>query len=666
VFEAGRLHRLNSGEAGQQTATTTSSGATPALTLTSQTPWVTATDPWFNLGLGVGEPVAEATSLHVSLTFYSRIVDASQLQQALGSTPQKSVLGRISDVGVQAVDGHLTASACVTALPEADVTPPVSGPGACAGGGTQLVLGCTLSLDTCGGVYPVSVTLARQGSTVARFTTFLTYQQPSAEGPGGSLRVAVVLPVGSGTVATMGAALADHRGVATTLAVSPKAVEQVLRREGSRQGRQGLRGLEQLATLTGAEVLEEPYVPINVAALTEAGIAGEIQEQLVRGDTLLRLGGLHPTSGPWVDVGSGFSQGDAANLASGVQVAGESQLVLNDTDLGQGGRSNYTFAQPFDLNVGHGPDLNTVAADASLDSRFTASRSDPVLEAQQLLAGLSFVHYENAFLPDPRGVVVTPPPGWQASTPFVSALLGGLTGNPALEPVTVQQLFAQVPVGGNSEPSARRLQSGSSGRGISHTMAARIAAGRVQLASYSAAVTGRPTSLTAVSDALLASEAQSLSPARRAAALDVFGRDFAQQLDQITLATERTVNLTSRTAPIPITVRSAAPYPVHVVISLASDKFVFPNGSSQSLILDRATTSVRMVAQARTSGDRLPIDVTLRTPDGQLILARTVLTVHSTAISFVGVALTVLAGAVLLAWWVRTWYKSRRRRPRAT
>ena len=126
------------------------------------------------------------------------------------------------------------------------------------------------------------------------------------------------------------------------------------------------------------------------------------------------------------------------------------------------------------------------------------------------------------------------------------------------------------------------------------------------------------------------------------------------------------MTFTSRTAPIPITVLSAAPYPVHVVISLASDKFVFPNGSSQALTLDRPTTSVRMVAQARTSGDRLPIDVTLRTPDGQLILARTVLTVHSTAISFVGVALTVLAGAVLLAWWVRTWRKSRRRRPRAT
>jgi hypothetical protein len=42
-----------------------------------------------------------------------------------------------------------------------------------------------------------------------------------------------------------------------------------------------------------------------------------------------------------------------------------------------------------------------------------------------------------------------------------------------------------------------------------------------------------------------------------------------------------------------------------------------------------------------------------------------VLTVHSTEISFVGVALTVLAAAVLLVWWARTWRRARRARPRA-
>jgi Flp pilus assembly protein TadB len=73
-----------------------------------------------------------------------------------------------------------------------------------------------------------------------------------------------------------------------------------------------------------------------------------------------------------------------------------------------------------------------------------------------------------------------------------------------------------------------------------------------------------------------------------------------------------------------------------------------------------------VAAQARTSGDRLPIEVMLHTSNGQLLLAHTVLTVHSTSISFVGVALTVLAGAVLLFWWARTWRKARRKRLRAS
>ena len=134
---------------------------------------------------------------------------------------------------------------------------------------------------------------------------------------------------------------------------------------------------------------------------------------------------------------------------------------------------------------------------------------------------------------------------------------------------------------------------------------------------------------------------------------------------QITLATEQTVTFTARQAAIPVTVLSSAPYPVTVVVSLASDKFRFPDGSTRQLVLVHPTTSVRVTAEARTSGDRLPIDVTLHTPDGQLLLAHTVLTVHSTSISFVGIALTALAAAVLLLWWVRTWRRNGRRRLRS-
>ena len=97
---------------------------------------------------------------------------------------------------------------------------------------------------------------------------------------------------------------------------------------------------------------------------------------------------------------------------------------------------------------------------------------------------------------------------------------------------------------------------------------------------------------------------------------------------------------------------------------MSSDKFAFPDGSARTLTLDHPTTPVRIQARSVTSGDRLPVEVTLTTPDGQLVIARSALTVRSTSISIVGIALTVLAALVLLVWWVRTWRKGRKNRPR--
>jgi hypothetical protein len=259
-----------------------------------------------------------------------------------------------------------------------------------------------------------------------------------------------------------------------------------------------------------------------------------------------------------------------------------------------------------------------------------------------------------------------PPPNWRASKPFLHTLLGGLSQNDALKPVTLDQSF-QVPLGGNREPAVRHLQSGPATHGITHAAAVKIALARQQLSSYTTAISGHvPTEMVALSDALLGTERQGLSPSRRAVALTSYQRAFTNETGRISLAGQETVTFTARQASIPITVLSSASYPVNVVVTLASDKFTFPNGNTRHLTLDRPTTSVRVAAQARTSGDRLPIEVSLHTSNGQLLLAHTVLTVHSTAISFVGVALTVLAGAVLLVWWARTWRKARRKRLRAS
>jgi hypothetical protein len=647
----------------------------PPLVLASQTPWVTPTAPWFTLALVVRDAAVPAADLHVSVTIYNRIDDFPQFQQAAGATPDKSVLLRVPDLPVSVTPAGDAASTCVTVLPDSSVTAPTpaaGSTGACPASGPTVLLGCEPDTAVCGDVYPVSVALLRKGSgtPVQRFTTFLTYQEPNGPaGTGGQLRVAVIAPVRGPQAAAVIGTLADHHDVPVTLDVSPGSLA-ALEGSGSRDDQHALVQLAALTTAPGGaagvdQLLAEPYVPIDLAALSAAGLDGEIAAQLARGTQLLRAGGLHPASGPWVDTASALTTGNAGQLSNGLQQAGAHQLVLSDTDLATGGLGDITFAQPFTLALGRSH-LMAAAASSALGARFGDDPGDPVLAAEQLLGGLSFVHFENTFKPDARGVVVAPSPSWQPQRAFMATLLDGLAGDPALSPVTLDQFFAQVPAGGNGEPSSRQLQSGAAGNGgFSAAVAQRILQSRQHLASFTGAVAGHPPLLASLSDSLLAAESQGLAPVVRQLALASFTRVFDRAVGSISLAAERTVTFTSRKAPIPITVLSSAPYPVTVVVSLDSDKFTFPDGSTRNLVLNRPTTPVRVQARARTSGDRLPVEVTLRTPNGVLTIARAQLTVHSTAISLVGIALTVLAGLTLLIWWARTWHRGRRRRPRA-
>jgi len=663
--------------------------AGPDLTLVSQTQWVTPAAPWFSLALAIGSQAGSAADLHVSVTMYGRITDGSQFQQAANGVPQEELLTRVPDVGVTATAAGLTAATCITVLYNDTSGAPTPAPGTagvCPAGGPTVNLHCTLGSGPCDDVYPVSIALLHAGDStpVARFTTFLTYEEPGIAQPpatGGPLRVSWIVPVQNRVNGQSPAAdvarqstealtteLSARRNVPTTLAVNPTTAAD-LATYGGKAGQTALRQLAELTPAAGPDQLLAPsFAPIDLAALSAAGLAAEIPLQLDRGTQILHATSLQPSGGSWVETGANLSNADVGNLTTGLQAAGANQLVVSDAALAPiDNPTGSTFAQPFTLALAHGTHVNAVASDSQVDARFTTNPRNPTLAANQLLANLSFIHFENQYDPNQRGVVLVPPTTWRPSADFVSTFLAGLTNSQIVSPVTLDQLFAQVPVGGNRAPTSRHLQSGPGvGRGgITATAAARITADRAELNSFSAAASGHPSELTALSDALLRSQSEALSAPERGVVLTAYGLGFTAMLSSISLAVERTITFTSRTASIPITVLSAAPFVVRVVLTLSSDRFTFPNGATRTMDLNHSTTSVRIEATARTSGDRLPVDVTLRTPDGGLTISRTVLTVHSTALSIVGVALTVLAGLVLLAWWVRTWRRSRQRRPRA-
>ncbi len=664
----------------------------PLLTLSSQTSWVSPAAPWFSLAMGVASGAGPVDDLHVVVTVYGKIITASAMAQSTGAVPGEKVLTHF-DAPILLTSTGVVAQGCAAILPDSSASAPTTAPAyavACPAGAPTVTLGCVPGDGTCGGVYPVSVTLERQGSTapLARFTTFLTYQEPglsSSVGAGGALRVSLVVPISlpgppalsvpkaadlAPNEALVGA-LDTHREVAVTVAANPGTVSALL----DRGGKQGQRAVAQLQSLTvdgTDQLLAEPYVPVDVAALAGAGLAGDISAQLLRGNTLLRMAGLRPTPGTWVDTSPNFTSANAADLGLGLQTAGANRLILSDDQLTPAHSSSpnfapLTYAQPFSLSLGRSAHVAAAGASSQVDPLFTADPGDPVLAANQILATLEFFHFEDPYTPDPRGVVVVPPPSWQPSAALVTTLLDGMAGNPVLSPVTLNGLFTEVPKGGNGEPALRHLRDGSPPRSatIPPATATRLAAARVRLSSLSAAVIGRPVVLTELSDLLLATEFQGFGPVERSVALSLYTQRFGAVLNLVSLADQGPVTFTSRTAPIPVSVLSSAPFQVRVVLTLNSDKFTFPQGNARSLTLDRPTTPVRVQARSRTSGDRLPVDVTLTTPDGQVVFAHAVLTVHATSISLVGIALTALAGVVLLVWWIRTWRRGPKRRPRA-
>ena len=344
------------------------------------------------------------------------------------------------------------------------------------------------------------------------------------------------------------------------------------------------------------------------------------------------------------------------------------RVVLPDTDLASASGRTPTLGQPFDLELGHNRSVLAAASDGELATHFAPSAAkDPALAATQLLADLALVHYE-APSPNnaPRGLVAVPPADWVPNPTFDDTLLAGLENNPNVAPVTLATLFAEVPVGGNGWPADRVLATSGPGPVMGPGLAHRVAAARLRLTAFAGAVSGAQAIVNGLDDRLLAAQSLALRPAGQAHGVAAFERSLSDQLSLISLATERTVTLTSRTATIPVTILSAAHYTVQGTLTLASDKLVFPPPGPTRLhvVIDHPTNAVRFQVVARTSGD-LPLSVTFVSPNRGLVLAHGELTVRSTATSIVGVVLTLAAAAVLLGWWARTWRARRRaRRPR--
>jgi hypothetical protein len=404
------------------------------------------------------------------------------------------------------------------------------------------------------------------------------------------------------------------------------------------------------------------YVPVPLPGMLAAGLAESATRQLTRGgDELASALSTRPDGRTWVENGP-IDQASAAWLR-GAQV---DRLVVPDQAL-SANPLRITLAQPFDLVVRPGSRVLAAAADPGLAQHFQDA-TDPVLAAHQLLADLTVLYLDRPGLT--RGVVVDTPPSWPPDGNFLRVFFDAMSTSPMLDAVTLDTLFATVPAAttGRGQPLVRTMvPDARNGTDAGTFPVEALRAAQRRLDGFGSALAEDNQLYDSLERILLTAASSDFTVLHdRQTQIDLVNHKIDLQLAQLQLPSSRTITLTARTGELPITVLSGADYPMRVVLRVTSDKLAFPNSHStgsavQSVELHHGNNRVLFTVQARTAGS-FPLRISLVSADGQLVMGSTNFTVQSTALSGVGLFLSIGAGLFLAGWWGRHALRGRRAR----
>jgi hypothetical protein len=564
------------------------------------------------------------------------------------------------------------------------------------------------------GVYPFELRiLAADGTPIAELVTQLI-RLPAEQSQIPAISLAVVVPYGAAVSrspdqdphlapATLSAltaetaALARNPTVPVAVAPVPETVDTLAELDRS----SGSHKVSDLADAIGQRtVVPSTYVPLQSGSWLADGLADGFDRQATAGratlDRQLRLTSTESVvatdASTTPDVlTADYDHGAREAIVSSGQLAGTGQ----DTSTTTG-----PLTQWFDLASAAGQGLQTVPTDPDLEAELT-SGSDPALAAHRVLAALALIALDRT---DPqacvrpsgeacrRGLGLTLPSNAAKLLPALRVVLAALADPTAAAgrttaarngttPIDASALVQPVSVPGFLNAVDPASESGTTSSTDAHQLR-HLATGPVpSLGAYPAAfqlvsghtdafasmVAGTDSTtgvalVTSWSKLVLASGAASLRSNERLHYLDRVEAEVMGQASQITAPTQQTVTLTSASGRIPFSISNPLPYPVRVRLVFQSPKLHFVDGNPQYVTLPaNQPRHLQIAVTARASG-AFPMQVTITSPDAQLTISHTQFDVRSTAVSGIGLALTVAAGAFLLLWWARHFRDARRRR----
>lgn len=406
--------------------------------------------------------------------------------------------------------------------------------------------------------------------------------------------------------------------------------------------------------LTGRDLLSGPYLPLPVGTLVDEGLGGFVAPLVERGEALLadRLGATTERRA-WTGSGEVGTEGARLLTELGFEsVVVEAEPVDEDDDDDDLAPLVDSGPRPVD-DAGA---LAGLLVEPTLSEELAASAGGDADAAHDALARLLLRPVEgDPDEDDDETTTVLVRPDDLAADSVLAGLLA-LLDDPAT-PVRVGGLDLVDAVVDEGVEPVERADPPDPDLG---DIAARALVAGDQLDSYQALIGAESFRADDLRLQVATALATSTPAARRDAAMDRVEEVLGSAFGSVRLSGERNLNLTSRQGSLPVTVENANPFPVEVVIRTRSDRLRFPDGRDLPVtVAPGDAVRIDVAVEALATGS-VPVSVELWTTDDRVRLDGRQLNVRSTAISGVGLALSLGALVVLVVWWARSWRRTRR------
>lgn len=626
---------------GLRSATAQTSTGASTLTLVRQTPFVGPTGT-FRIELATRGLPAGA---RINLTVYTQVPTRARLERALLGEALGPTVASTPPIAVPTPTGTIGLD-----LPISAVWPAPTG-------------GAVLSNA---GVYPAVVEVTgSDGRAIDRLFTQII-RLPAGGDRTSALSVGTIITVeaeptvaydGELTLSTIDAerargvlaSVADPSAPPFTLAPTPFVLTELTGSVAAVS-----------SALASRPVLAMPWVPIDSGSLLAGGQGSMVVDEYRLGmETLTSTLRSSPDTSIAVIDGATSPQALDLTLDRGARA-----VVLGSSQVRSNGDGN-ALTQQFAIAAADGRRVAAMAADdiAAVPFAFVA---DPVLAAHRSLGSLAMVHFEQ---PGPgRGVALALPA--RTSPLALAEFLRGLNqsdgsgsgsiGAAVLAPTTLAGLFATTSTATDRNGPVLRPWS-ADGPSDLGAYGAAVEQARWDLRGARSLLPDAPGLVEPIERTILASAARSLSTDARLTVLAGAERSIRSLSASITMPSSQSVNLTSRSGDIPLSIDNSLPNAAHVRVTLSSPKLDFPDGPTLDLVLAPGSTRTSIRVTTRASG-AFPMQVSIASADGILPVTGSRVDVRSTAISGWGLVLSIGAGLFLAVWWIRHFRHTRRAR----